>query len=103
MPDFTEYFQQQPESIKNLIKYTIQELRPTQLILFGSRALGDHRENSDFDIAIRGPINLQKWTRFVTELEEKNLSLYPVDLVQLEQLGQDYQKNIKIEGKVIYG
>jgi predicted nucleotidyltransferase len=103
MPSFTEHFQKLPKSIQNYLQYTVDQLKPEQLILFGSRARGDHRENSDFDIAVLGVDASAKWTEVNVSLLEKNFSLYPVDLVQLEKLGPDYQRNIQKEGKVIYG
>jgi predicted nucleotidyltransferase len=103
MPSFTEHFQKLPKSIQNYLQYTVDQLKPEKLILFGSRARGDHRENSDFDIAVLGVDASAKWTEVNVSLLEKNFSLYPVDLVQLEKLGPDYQRNIQKEGKVIYG
>jgi predicted nucleotidyltransferase len=71
--------------------------------LVGSRARGDHRPNSDFDIAVRRPLVSQVWTEIQVNLEENLISLYATDVVLLEELGFDYQKNIKSEGKVLYG
>ncbi|MGZ6442042.1 MAG: nucleotidyltransferase domain-containing protein, partial [Pseudobdellovibrionaceae bacterium] len=70
---------------------------------FGSRARGDHRDNSDFDIAVKGPVDQKKWTQLLIEIDEQALSLYPVDLVLYEELGDDYKRNIQAEGKLIYG
>jgi predicted nucleotidyltransferase len=44
-----------PGSIQELTRRIIQELAPEEIILFGSRARGAHRENSDFDIAVKAP------------------------------------------------
>lgn len=103
MSDFTETYQNLPTSIKNLVKYVVEQVQPNQVILFGSRARGDNRENSDFDIVVTGSIEPEKWTQLMVDLEEKKFSLYPVDLVQLKNLGHDYEKNIRSEGKIIYG
>jgi len=40
-----------PPSIRRLIDYGIQTVAPDRVILFGSRARGDAREDSDFDLA----------------------------------------------------
>lgn len=103
MAQFTEVLTELPESIQRLLKELVERLSPSRIILFGSRARGDHRENSDFDIALEGSFSEEMWTRFVVDLEEKNLSLYSVDLVKLSELGEDYKKNIAVEGKLIYG
>ncbi|HEY8271663.1 MAG TPA: nucleotidyltransferase domain-containing protein [Pseudobdellovibrionaceae bacterium] len=103
MPAFTKNFTQLPNSIKDLIQYAIEKVHPEQVVLFGSRARGDHREKSDFDIAMKGSIAPEAWTQLQVELDEKALSLYSVDLVLYQDLGEDYRKNIQVEGKVIYG
>ena len=102
-PTYTEHFQALPPTMQDLVRYVTNEVRPRQVILFGSRARGDHRQNSDFDIAVKGPIDPKKWTELIVELEEKNLSLYPVDVVQFEGLADDYKKNISVDGKLLYG
>jgi len=102
MPQFTTHFQTLPESIQNYLQQVVKDLHPTQIILFGSRARGDHRPNSDFDIAVKGVTDSAQWAHAKAALEEKNLTLYPIDLVILESLGNDYHLNIKAEGKVLY-
>ncbi len=54
MKRYTEHYDSLPDSIKNLIGFLVQETHPEKLILFGSRARGDHRSNSDYDIAVVG-------------------------------------------------
>lgn len=103
MPSFTQEFSQLPESVQQLIRYVASRASPEQIILFGSRARGDHRPNSDFDLTVKGSIASNIWTEILVDLEEKALSLYPVDLVLFEELGDDYKQNIQAEGKVIYG
>lgn len=103
MPAFTKNFTQLPDSIQNLVQYVVEKVHPEQVILFGSRARSDHRENSDFDMAVKGSVDAGTWTQLQVELDEIAVSLYPVDLVLYEDLGEDYKNNIQAEGKVIYG
>lgn len=103
MPAFTKNFVQLPDSIQNLVQYVVKKAHPEQVILFGSRARGDSRDLSDFDIAVMGSIDAEVWTQLQVELDEKAVSLYPVDLVLYKDLGEDYKKNIQVEGKIIYG
>ncbi|MGZ3747845.1 MAG: nucleotidyltransferase family protein [Pseudobdellovibrionaceae bacterium] len=103
MPNFTQNAQTLPDSIRTLIELIITTVQPSQIVLFGSRARGDHRDNSDFDIAVKGPVDQKKWTQLLIEIDEQALSLYPVDLVLYEELGDDYKRNIQAEGKLIYG
>lgn len=39
-----------PESVVEIIKMIIEELRPSKIVLFGSRARGDHQPGSDIDL-----------------------------------------------------
>ena len=92
-----------PDSIKNLITRIIEEATPDEIILFGSRARGDHRDNSEFDLAIKATsIPRSVWTRLLLALEEEPITLYRVDLVDFNQLNDDYRKRISTEGKLIY-
>lgn len=100
---YTTTFQKLPDSIKNVIKLIIQKIKPNEIILFGSRARGDHRENSDFDIAIKAPtLASADWARLQLELEEEPITLCRVDLVDFNQLNDDYKKRISSEGKKLY-
>ena len=104
MNSFSSIYQTLPGSIKNLVKRIIQEICPNEIILFGSRARDDHRENSDFDIAVRSatPIPSANWARLQVALEEEPITLYRVDLVDFSQLNEDYKKRILSEGKTLY-
>ncbi len=100
---FSTTHQTLPDSIKNIITRIIQEIRPDEIILFGSRARGDHRENSDFDIAVKAAsIPHTAWALLQITIEEEPITLYHVDLVDFSQLNDDYRKSILTEGKVLY-
>ncbi len=103
MPNFTDNYRQLPESLQRLLQHVVRQLNPKKIILFGSRARGDNRENSDFDIAVSGAIAPETWSKLIVDLEELNFSLYKIDFVQLEQLSNAYVSNIEREGKIIYG
>jgi len=97
-------FHQMPESIKALLRAAVKDIHPREIILFGSRARGTHRENSDFDICFKdadsNPVDRAK---FKLRAEEESITLHKVDLVFFEELGEDYLQNIKGEGKLLYG
>lgn len=78
-----------------------------RVLLFGSRARGDHHERSDFDFAFEAPeISDGAWARFALELRENVPTLCGIDLVRLN--GKDTQiagklfEKIKQEGVEIY-
>jgi predicted nucleotidyltransferase len=104
VPQLTENFKKLPKSIQIFTQHIVQEIHPDAIVLFGSRARGDHRPNSDFDIAVKkGGIDSQAWAKVLVDLENEPYTLYKIDLVHFESLDQAYQKNIQSEGLLIYG
>ena len=100
---FSTLFESLPESVQKVVREVAHVAKPKKIILFGSRARGDARQNSDFDIAVsERSCSADEWNRFVVNLEQEALTLYKIDLVELEKLGDDYQKNISTEGKTLY-
>ncbi len=100
---FSETYHALPDSIKNLVQRMIHDLSPDEIILFGSRARGDHRANSDFDIAVKSSkITTDAWARLQIDLQEEPITLYQVDLVDFSQMDNDYKNQISREGKVLY-
>lgn len=100
---FTGTFRLLPNSIQNLVHRIAVQLDPDEIVLFGSRARGDHRETSDFDIAVRfrsAPTSV--WARLLVDLQEEPITLYRVDLVDFSSLSDEFKKRILLEGKKIY-
>lgn len=104
MAGYKPAFHSLPDSIQNLLKVVIQRTVPAEVFLFGSRARGDNRPNSDFDIAIRGSsADATTWADLSVALDEAPLTLFQVDLVQFEKMNDAYQHNILNEGRLLYG
>jgi len=95
-------FETLPKSIQNLIELGIQRVQPNKVILFGSRARGDHRENSDYDLAFAGLKDPQQWSRFLAEYHEDPITLQKADLLIYETASEGYRKNIDRDGVVLY-
>jgi hypothetical protein len=98
------------EQIRDII---ISEVNPDKIILFGSRARGDYNEDSDYDILIlKSHFKNRRKT-----LKDLRVSLYKkgvcvaMDIllldtdkyVQLTNANGLVYKDIKQEGRVIYG
>ena len=75
----------------------------TKIVLFGSRARCDHRDNSDFDLAIEW-IKPQSTEvlQLKSQLIELPLTLYKVDLIDLNNVGNNYQYEISHEGRILW-
>jgi DNA polymerase sigma len=98
------------EQIRDIV---VSEINPDQIVLFGSRARGDYCEDSDYDILILKSLfkNRRK------TLKDLRVSLYKkgvcvaMDIllldtakyVQLSDVNGLVYRDIKQEGKVIYG
>ena len=72
-----------------------------RLVLFGSRARGDHRYNSDIDLAVYGMPQANR-ARFWLDAEELP-TLLKLDIVHIEP-GMDpaFLKNIEQDGVTLY-
>ena len=71
----------------------------SKVILFGSRARGDHCETSDIDLAVKGG----NVARFALDIEEETATLLEYDVVDLGMPVQsELLESIEKEGRVLY-
>lgn len=75
----------------------------TEVILFGSRAMGNFREGSDIDLAVKGDhIKLNDLLDIVAALEDLEL-LYKFDLVDFNKINNpELKAHIDRVGMVVY-
>jgi uncharacterized protein len=72
---------------------------PAQVYLFGSWATGRNRRTSDIDIAILPSEPLpEDMLSGIREALEESLVIYPVDVVDLSQVSQQFRDRILKEG-----
>lgn len=97
----------------NVIDYVIacakQAPQIKEVILFGSRARGDHHSRSDYDFAVVvAQWSPGEWAKWSLDLRDQAPTLCGLDLVLIEQgkiagkADHDLIKAIKAEGKLIY-
>ena len=73
-----------------------------RVLLFGSRARGDHRPRSDIDLAVEAPgADVFEWDR-ACALAENAATLLHIDLVRLEEANADFRDEILSEGLLLY-
>ena len=76
---------------------------PLRLILFGSRARGDNRPRSDFDLSLDAPTMLDaEWVRLALDVDEEAPTLCGIDLVHLQKAQPALRQAILDEGVIIY-
>lgn len=82
------------EIIQLAEKYHVEKV-----VLFGSRARGDHKERSDIDLAFCGG----EQSRFILSVDEETSTLLEFDIVDLEKpIQNELLESIQREGVVIY-
>ena len=70
-----------------------------RLVLFGSRARGDHRRESDIDLAVSGGDQV----RFGLEVEDETPTLLEFDFVDLDApITDELRAMIQRDGRLIY-
>lgn len=93
----------QNTGIRNIVveelRHLAQEHGLRKVLLFGSRARGDFRRESDIDLAVSGG-NAE---RFLLDAEEMTSTLLKYDVVNLDYpLRPELLKSIEREGKVLF-
>ena len=73
------------------------------IILFGSRAIGDHQAKSDIDLAFVTPKMTEgQWAEFTFNLEEQLDTFLKLDLIKYETASTDLKNIINKTGKQLY-
>ncbi len=87
------------KEVQNIALFLVQRYNVTRVILFGSFAKGQHRFDSDVDIAVEGLSGRDYWKAWG---EVDNLSNIPADLRCLEDFPTEFRNRIFKQGIVIY-
>lgn len=73
-----------------------------RVILFGSRARGDHEERSDIDLAVDAPnMDILAWDKLCLHITDNSKTLLPIDLVWLQEATVRLANRIQSEGVVV--
>jgi len=92
-----------PTSVRRVVESAVRTVDPTRVILYGSRARGDARENSDYDLAFVFPKDRRsRWTRFLADFDDAALTLLPVDLLDWNEASEPLREQIGKEGITLY-
>ena len=87
-----------PQVLREMIHFA-EEYEIRRLILFGSRARGDHYRTSDIDLAVSGG----DISGFSLSVDEETSTLLKFDFVNLDRAVQpELKESIEREGMVIY-
>ena len=90
-----------PEHLSVYLAGLARKCRAEKLVLFGSRARGDHKERSDIDLAVYGMPESEQ-SKFWLEAEELP-TLLKFDIVHIVPgMNPDFLENIERDGVTIY-
>jgi|Deesub1362A_J573_1020465.scaffolds.fasta_scaffold03141_6 predicted nucleotidyltransferase len=85
-----------------IVSTVVNYLRPTKIILFGSRVKDKGVKYSDYDIAVLGAdFNIRQERKLKEELDER-LGILTVDIINLDKVDSEFRKLIESHGIVLY-
>ena len=87
--------------MRDFINDLAKRFGATKVVMFGSRARGDNKDNSDYDIVFFGVPEVKRAEVWYA-LEWESPTLAKVDVLFWENLSGVIKDNIEKEGVVIY-
>ena len=94
---------QEQSDLEKIVKVISANAKVAQIVLFGSRAKGSHRESSDWDIALKGlELTLSDVLKIQVQIDELWLPC-PVDLVIYDHIeNQELKEHIDRVGVTVW-
>jgi predicted nucleotidyltransferase len=90
------------EKINIIKEFLTKKFECEAIVLFGSYARNTQNDNSDIDIAIKLKKESSKKEMFDARLELEELVRKDVDLIDLDNINDDFRYEILFNGKTIY-
>ena len=91
-----------PESACAALELILKAVEVQRIILFGSRAVGDHDERSDFDIAISAPDLNRAGVSRMRDAVGQSRTLYKISISRLEFMPHRLKACVLLQGVTIY-
>ncbi len=89
-------------AIHHIVDKLSQNSLVDSIILFGSRARGDHWERSDIDLAVVCPAASIKDWFMMTDIIDDAPTLLKIDLVRYAEMPEAFREEIDREGITLY-
>ena len=92
-----------PPFFSQIVVEAVLQLKPLKVALFGSRARGDHRRQSDYDFCFwMNASSRHGWQNYREWVDSNAETLAPIDLVDWDEASPDLKNSILKESFVIY-
>lgn len=89
--------------IRSCLRGVSNDLRGYRVVLFGSRACGNARPRSDFDVGVLGPRNLPPRTfHKIGDLLDEIPTLYAIDWVDLTAAAESFRREAMKQTELLY-
>jgi uncharacterized protein len=89
--------------LSDILARAERKLKLGRVFLFGSRARGDARDDSDIDLAFEHESPDARWADFVNEVQDEATTLLEIDLVDLGRAAPELRERVFREGWILRG
>jgi predicted nucleotidyltransferase len=93
----------QADAVQSIVRAAQRSLALRRVILFGSRARGDARPDSDIDLAFDHGSSDAEWAEFVNAMADEAPTLLSLDLIDLARVDPCLRARIEQHGRAVYG
>ena len=91
-----------PDSARTTFQLLLDVPEVQKIILFGSRAVGDHEDRSDFDIAVSAPnLPRTRWS-YLRDAVGQSRTLYKISVSLFEAMPDRLKESVISQGVVLY-
>ena len=91
-----------PDTVEKLNEIFSKYTSVEEVIIYGSRAKGNHREGSDIDLTIKGSVSGEEFSSIYNEIEDSTIP-YLFDLSIYSKIeSENLKEHIDRVGKVFY-
>lgn len=91
------------DALRQIVQRARRVLNLKRVVLFGSRARGDARPDSDIDLAFEHGSSAARWAEFVNEMQDAAPTLLSLDLLDLSAAEPALRARVEAEGRLLYG
>jgi len=94
--------QREKEVLEKAIDILKENLDPSKIIMFGSRAKSKPKKNADFDLAVDTVKPDIRTRRIISEKIDDETGLFSFDIVYLNSVDKKFKDLVWKTGKIVY-